>query len=161
MQSISGVVGLQIPEGHCIHFCRHGESLGNIAVFHGPDSPLSSNGREQAKLLSGHYDLILISPLRRTLETLLYSGITYDKVSIDYSLRERIFGRTDLLPNEELKVESDHDFWRRTHEFTELLKQETQKHQKILIIGHSYYFNAWYLQQCTRPLPNAIIHNLI
>ena len=39
------------------------------------DPPLSTVGRTQADKLTGHYELVVVSPLRRTLETYTQSNI--------------------------------------------------------------------------------------
>lgn len=56
-------------------FCRHAQSYENIGVSR-IDSPLTDYGVEQAKLLTGNYDCVIVSPLRRAIETLHYSNIT-------------------------------------------------------------------------------------
>ena len=62
-------------KGAELYFTRHAESQGNVGS-NTIDSPLTPAGIEQAKLLSGHFDLVVVSPLRRAQETLHYSRIT-------------------------------------------------------------------------------------
>ncbi len=60
-----------------VYFVRHGQSEANIApVFQGPDSPLSSEGREQARIIAGRiknipFDALLSSPFPRARDTAL------------------------------------------------------------------------------------------
>lgn len=56
---------------------------------HTSDPPLSPIGRDQATTLSGHYPLVVISPLRRTLDTYIHSNIHGDRVVISDLLREQ------------------------------------------------------------------------
>ncbi len=44
------------------------------------DSPLTEEGKLQASRVTGHYDVVLCSPLKRTRETLENSKITYNKL---------------------------------------------------------------------------------
>lgn len=53
------------------------------------DPPLSPVGRDQAATLSGHYPLVVISPLRRTLDTYVHSDIRGDRVLVSDLLREQ------------------------------------------------------------------------
>ncbi len=65
---------------------RHAESMANVANTMGKepinmyDAPLSDEGKQQASRVTGHYDVVLCSPMRRTRETLQNSSITYDKL---------------------------------------------------------------------------------
>lgn len=128
-----------------LYFIRHGESYGNIGQ---PtmDSPLTSVGIQQAKLLSGHFDCVIISPLKRAQETLTHSHITYNHLLINNNFRERIIGITDKLGDEE--VESDEQFFTRMNQFHQQLELLCEKYDSIVLIGHAYFFNAWYRRGC-------------
>jgi len=47
---------------------RHAESLANLKIY-SLNSKLSENGIKQSQCLQGHYNLIIVSTLERTLET--------------------------------------------------------------------------------------------
>lgn len=139
-----------------IFFTRHGQSLGNIGI-ESINSPLSELGREQSSKLSGHYDCVVISPLRRCRETLMNSKITYDDLHISYNFRERIFGPSCMLTQEDKETESDSDFFIRVNAFHMELETLCMEYKNILLIGHAYFFNAWYRQGCYPPPDNANI----
>lgn len=62
--------GIKINNYNCsVYFLRHVQSQANIGN-NSVDSPLSDLGIQQSKQLTGYYDLIICSPLRRTKETL-------------------------------------------------------------------------------------------
>lgn len=94
-------------------------------------SPLTDNGINQAKKLSGHYDLIVISPLRRAKETLQYSSITYNNIIINDNFRERIFNTTDRLLSEDKIIETDQDFFNRVNKFHDGLESLCKKYENI------------------------------
>ncbi len=160
--------GVAINHGKCrVYFCRHAQSLANVNQWPGLDTPLSELGIEQAKKVVGHFDLILCSPLRRTLETLHYSQITYDKLSINHNLREMIQDMSSVMILEqrpskgEFVPESNTSFWRRAAAFHQELEKACQDYDKILIIGHGFFFNGWYRRGCFPTPANAQIIRLV
>lgn len=138
-----------------IYYTRHAEQHRIL------DSPLSDNGIEQAKRLSGHFDCVIVSPLRRTKETLHYSQICWNHLQVNSNLRERIFGPNDCFPLEKREPETDAEFFSRMHAFHQELETLCQTYKKILIVGHAYFFNAWYRQGCYPTLAHATIMRLI
>jgi broad specificity phosphatase PhoE len=76
---------------------RHAQSTSNDRSNHCIDPALTRKGLNQALSLSGHYDLVLCSPLRRTMETLSCSSITYDHLVIEPILREKISLLSSLM----------------------------------------------------------------
>ncbi len=135
-------------------FCRHAESQGNIGIVC-VDAPLTPKGIEQAKTLGGHFDCVIVSPLRRTIETLHYSNITYDHLIINNHFRERIFASHDQLLLEAVTVENDNEFFDRVNFFKIQLEEYKKKYSSILLIGHAYYFNTFYRQGCFPSPPHA------
>jgi len=120
-----------------VTFLRHATKL------EGKNGALSTVGRQQAAALSGHYQYVICSPLRRAQETLTYSHLTWDQFTTDADIRERIFNEGDLLDEETFTVpESDQDFWARVQRFKTTLQRLTVNYQ-VLVIGHAYIFSAW------------------
>lgn len=143
-----------------IYFTRHAESEGNCGANR-VDSQLSHNGILQAGQLSGEFDCVIISPLRRTKETLHYSSIKYNKIYISDNFRERIFSDTSrLLFEHDITEETDKSFFHRVNLFHKELEEICKAHKKILLIGHAYYFNAWYRRGCFPTPQNANIIRL-
>lgn len=163
MHHVAGAIKIKNPNNVKIHFTRHAQSTANIQKYDGPDAPLSELGVEQAKLLEGKYDLIYISPLRRCMETLLYSSLTYDKIVVCQEIREKVDSFTDILAHENFEAEPESQFWVRANAFTRILEQKINilpSNSKILIISHGYFFNAWYRRGCFTTPPNAQIYEI-
>ncbi len=172
---------IKINTNKCdVYFVRHAQSESNISNnWKGIDAPLTSVGIEQSKALSGHYTTIFCSPLRRALETLHYSSITYDKLKVTPHIQEFRGGLNSITLTEYLESknlgnsptfvkETDKSFWARVFAFHRLLEDECAKlskecitHPSILIISHGYFFNGWYYRGC-HPCPlNAKITCLV
>jgi len=71
-----------------VTFIRHAESTHNATGDEGPNSPLSERGMQQARELKGSYDLVIVSPLRRTMQTYANSKIEAGYVLVTPSVRE-------------------------------------------------------------------------
>lgn len=148
-----------------VDFLRHAESEENVGR-ESVDSPLTANGREQAAKLVGEYDHVLCSPLRRCQETLHYSSIKYEHLTISHNLRERKWSEGCYLMFEKRVPETMTDLYHRVDEFelelAALVKQLQQdgKPHKILLVGHGLFFYAWHQTDLEgRGLQNAeLIH---
>lgn len=148
-----------VTHGIEVYFTRHAESFGNVGES-SIDSPLTANGRAQATLLNGNFDIVMCSPLRRAQETLHYSKITHGKVIIHPQLRERCFGENSCLLLEQFMTEETPErFTVRTQLFEHDLRLVCEKLSlkktdgKVLIVGHAYFLNAWFYGDC-RQAPN-------
>lgn len=96
-----------------VYYVRHGESEANVAGIvagSGNETPLTSNGREQAKragrdLKDKKIDLIVCSPMLRTVDTakLIAGELGYDpeKIVTNILLTERQMGRFEQRPHSE------------------------------------------------------------
>jgi phosphohistidine phosphatase SixA len=158
--------GIEICTHGCeLYFVRHAQSMENIGKGRA-DSPLSELGIEQAKKINGKFDLVICSPLRRTIETLHHSKLEYFKLIIDDNFRERIEYETSGMLLEKFKPESDVIFNARCSKFTQTLEEHCEQVSKfktggsVLLIGHAYYFNSWYRRGCFPTPPNAQILRL-
>lgn len=98
------------------------------------DTSLTERGREQARALHGHYDLVWCSPLRRCRETLAESGITFTRCEHDVALlREHITEECDLLLTEE---EGRRDFDARVAQLRLALLAQ-QGSGRMLLVTHA------------------------
>lgn len=123
-----------------IHFLRHAESLYNIDnTYDKPDCGLSEYGKQQAKLVEGHYDLVIVSPLKRAQQTLKHSNITFSKTEVWNEVREVVQETSDLLAEEQidLSLESDEQILIRVNKFKEKLNNIKNTYNKILVITHA------------------------
>lgn len=121
-------------------FLRHAESEFNIGIST-EDSPLTLKGIDQASKLSGTYDLVICSPLRRCIQTLEYSNIKYSSMIVCHECREYISDKSDLLPGEPIIMESELNLINRVTKFKNYLQSLSEKN--ILVITHADFI--WYL----------------
>uniref|UniRef100_A0A1I8GMF0 Histidine phosphatase family protein n=2 Tax=Macrostomum lignano TaxID=282301 RepID=A0A1I8GMF0_9PLAT len=128
-----------------VYFCRHAQSTFNSSGDNSPDVPLSSAGEAQARQLSGHFSLVLCSPMRRAQLTLRLSEITYDRLETVQELREQLNEGSDLLPGEgyEKLGESDASLASRVSQVRNRLLQEladnkSQADFRILVVSHLF-----------------------
>jgi len=124
-----------------IHYIRHCESVYNVDQHSQQlDCDLSSKGLEHAKTICNefHYDLVLCSPMKRTLDTILNSQLKYNKLIQVENLRERKGAICDFKIGEEIVEESVSELLLRTESIKEMLRNINNK--KILIVGHADFF---------------------
>ena len=153
----------QLPPGTELTVVRHGETqLNQERIFIGRTDPeLNNTGRDQAKTFSrslkGKYDLIISSPLKRTLQTAEIIGREHKvKVISDDNLQERFWGELEGISYEEFeqkypelakkntrdyqpdlpKGESIPDMEARVQKFVETVEQKYAG-QKILVVTHA------------------------
>jgi broad specificity phosphatase PhoE len=134
-----------LKRGTC-RWARHAESeanrLGADAV--GKDSCLSDLGRQQAQTLTGHYDVVIVSSLRRSRETLEHSQCTYGQLIVSDLCREMLGGSvSDYLDHEDHKTlrETPRQGKQRYGAFVRKCKELTDKGLNVLVITH-YCFVA-------------------
>ena len=94
-----------------VYLIRHAQSRFNVSKLNENyiderDSELTINGINQAthlgKILESiHFDIILISPLRRALQTFYHAKLNCTRYKISYLIREHITDICDLLETEE------------------------------------------------------------
>jgi broad specificity phosphatase PhoE len=171
MESYDGVKHVDInTHGVELWFTRHAQSMQNIGHSI-PDSPLSDEGRQQAAKLTGKFDVVVCSVMRRCQETLHYSTITYDRLIIEPLFREEMgAGGNELLNEKQLPWEREpyEHMFIRAQQFTFMLEQvlksvsESESTTKrVLLVGHACFFNTWYLQGCFKSPHNARIYGLL
>ena len=80
-----------------IFILRHGQSEFNAGNLDAYDAALTELGRKQASEVTGHFDIVLCSPLTRAKQTLQFSKITYDKLEIISDARERKKDKSDFI----------------------------------------------------------------
>jgi len=129
-----------------IYFLRHGESTFNDNPINDSiDCPLTLNGIEQAKKIDfssfpNHYSLIISSPLRRCLDTLKNSKLSFDQFEINDLFREIRSGcQSDLLnENENILIENEQDIKQRINQINFYLLEKKQLNiSNILIVTHA------------------------
>jgi len=120
-----------------IVFIRHAESSWNSKGVTEPDVEITENGREQASLLEGNYDLVICSTLKRARQTLDNSNIKYSKVMFTELCREIMDGNiVNHYNGEKVISESEKSLYRRIDKLMELIANKLEKFDRIAIITH-------------------------
>lgn len=132
----------KFPKLAPITFLRHCESIFNAENSDFKNCLLSKKGVDQAKKLSGSYEYVIISPLKRCQETLKYSQIIYDKIEEMEIVREHKVNICDFLEHEEVVFESETEIMERIIKFKEILKEVQKIYKSILVVTHSDF--VWY-----------------
>jgi broad specificity phosphatase PhoE len=132
------------------YFLRHAQCINNARAPNTKpikNDSLTDLGIQQAKKVKGRFDLILVSPLRRTLDTLYYSQLSADTIQVCDLLREVVCAdmgsgkhsiRRDTLDVEKnVPIESEQEVWARIAMLRTLISTKQQKYNRILLISHS------------------------
>lgn len=137
-----------------IRLIRHAESTFNQCGDQSRDVGLSDHGQIQAKQLTGQFDLVICSTLKRARQTLDLSQITYKNIIFTDLCREVLDGNlADLYNGETIHIENDIDLKLRIQQFNQLLQDLLTRYPTIAVISHytflhwlcGYYFkNAYY-----------------
>jgi broad specificity phosphatase PhoE len=127
-----------------VDILRHAQSLFNLYLTSEKDCDLSPAGKLQAAELSGMYDVIVLSTLRRTHQTLLYSKIRGRRMLITELCREKKSDICDFLPGEdETWKESVEELVVRIGCFRKFLQENCSPDESVLVIAHGdFIFNA-------------------
>lgn len=127
-----------------LYLMRHAQSLANIGV-ECVDSPLSSNGHEQASHVGGHYDIVVTSCMQRAIQTLKSSNITYSQHIVSDTCREVRMGHcADYMDGEPVVVETNETLQARMRDFLTLLYRVTDAlgnypGRRVLVISHAVF----------------------
>lgn len=125
---------------HEIYLLRHAESTFNAGFGDEFNAGLSELGKKQASNLIGNIDLVIVSNLKRTFQTLQESKILYKKLLVSSLCREhRNISKCDYLPNEIVQNEEFEHLDLRIKEFKDLLKLLSETYPRILVISHGIF----------------------
>ncbi len=120
-----------------ITFLRHAQSLFNKWLISEKDCDLTEEGKGQVADLSGENDVIVLSCLRRTHQTLLESKIKGKRILLTHLCREKRSDICDFLPGEDEKdLESTEELQVRIELFKEYLRREILPEESVLVISH-------------------------
>jgi broad specificity phosphatase PhoE len=128
-----------------ITLIRHAQSKFNAGQFQTNDElrncRLTNHGINQCSTLNQSFDLLIISPLKRVMETYVNSNIKTKKIMISDLFRERKENHClNFLENEEIVPESDEEVRERARKAIAYLK--TFNVNNIGIISHACFI--WY-----------------
>ncbi len=122
---------------------RHATSVYNQYNDDIIDCELSEDGIKQASELTGHYDLVITSTLKRSIQTLEYSQITYNEKLLLDMVREHKTDICDFLEGEPIIKETKEELKERIDLFRDFINYLALKYQSILIISHADFI--WHL----------------
>lgn len=120
-----------------VSFLRHAQSVFNRDLTSEKNCCLTDYGREQASKVTGTYDIIICSILKRARETLQYSQLASKKLYFTELCREMRVDICDFLENEdETQLETEEEIQKRIKNFKQYLKEKVDPGQTVLVICH-------------------------
>ena len=126
-----------------IYLLRHAQSMSNFGNPLITNSPLSPKGKIQASQLKYITETLICSPMRRALDTLGYSNISYDRLIIDQHTREIITEPGDCFKHEIYYQREDPViFNRKMRALANSLYLISLKSPSILLITHGCVIKA-------------------
>jgi broad specificity phosphatase PhoE len=128
-----------------VAFFRHAPSTFNTQGDRSPNVPITEDGKNVAKAIRGHVDLVICSTLRRARETLDHSNLKYKRVVFTDLCREVLDGNTSNLYNcEENIVETEEDVNNRILKFRDFILSQPEislNHTNIAVISHGIFLH--------------------
>jgi broad specificity phosphatase PhoE len=126
-----------------VSFLRHAQSIFNRDLTSEKDCSLTETGQKEAEQITGHYDIIICSILKRARETLQYSQLSAKKLYFTDLCREVRVDICDFLETEnETNLESKEELEKRIKEFKQYLKEKVEPEQKVLVICHRDFIHT-------------------
>lgn len=106
----------------------------------GFDDPINEVGRARAQGVDWNCDLAIVSPLRRTTQTLEASRVKYRfKIQSDLCRECLDGGPHNYMAGESLRVETNEEFEARLLAFRDFLLAQTKAFASILVITHGVF----------------------
>jgi broad specificity phosphatase PhoE len=138
-----------------VTFLRHCRSIYNEKNDSDKNCDLSEFGKAQAAALTGEYDVIVCSIMKRARQTLALSQIKGDEILYTQLCREHKQTICDFLEEEDLEQkESEEDMVWRIARFKHWLHQTWGSSQKrILVVTHADF--VYFLNGFTKYLDNG------
>jgi broad specificity phosphatase PhoE len=135
-----------------VSFLRHAQSVFNRDMTSEKNCSLTDYGKEQAEQITGDYDIIVCSILKRAKETLQYSQLTAKKLYFTDLCREMRVDICDFLEGEdETNLESLEELQKRITEFKHYVKERVNPGQKVLVVCHRDFIH--HIGQELFPIP--------
>lgn len=105
------------------------------------NAKLSPLGREQAATLERHVELLVISPLRRSLETYVFSGLKVKRLMVAECIREVVDNPASELDLEKWgRQETKEEVEKRLEETIQLIASQPEK--EITLLSHICFLKA-------------------
>ncbi len=138
-----------------VTFLRHCRSIYNEKNDSDKDCDLAEYGKAQAAALTGEYDIVVCSIMKRARETLRLSQIKANKIVYSDLCREHKQTICDFLPDEDLAdKESEEAMVRRIRTFKAWMKKQWgASNKRILVVTHADF--VYFLNNFTKYLDNG------
>ncbi len=124
---------------------RHAQSLFNSGQARSDDIKncrLSEYGKATAQNIEHNFDILIISPLRRAIETYANSKIKTNDIIISHLFREHKSWKVNMLDNEDENItESNNELKERVKKSLDFLKE--LKGENIGVISHHDFIHAF------------------
>lgn len=124
-------------------FIRHAQSMYNVGTGHDNyNSPLSENGIISCKSLGYSFDLLIISPLKRAIQTYANSNIKTKNILISDLFQEVKNQKPNML-DDDLSRESHEEFEARIIKAIDYLKKLNYSNTKTIgvITHHDFIYH--------------------
>lgn len=116
---------------------RHAQSRTNANnKLEEVDTRLTSKGIKQASKLSFTFDLVILSPLKRSMETYINSNIIAKNIIVIQEFRESKDNISSFLQGEEIIYEDEEEFLKRIRDINKKIKKLSKEYNSIGIISH-------------------------
>ena len=129
-----------------VTFIRHAESEFNANPVQDHaliNCDITTNGMKQCKKLDLSFDLLIMTPLKRSQSTYIHSNIKAKKLDILSLFREYKQDVCDFLKDEKLIKETEEEIISRVRKAIDYLR--SLKEKNIGVIGHSDFI--WYFMK--------------
>jgi broad specificity phosphatase PhoE len=124
-------------------FLRHAESIFNRDGTSEKNCSLSELGVQQASQVTGSYDVIICSILKRAKETLLHSQLSSKHLYFTDTCREVRRDICDYLDHEDESIpDTDEEIEKKIKNFKEFLRSKVKATDKVLVISHRDFIHA-------------------
>jgi broad specificity phosphatase PhoE len=120
-----------------VTFLRHAQSIFNRDFTSEKDCCLSEQGVQDAKEITGTYDIIICSTMKRAKETLQHSQLSSKKLYFTDLCREYKLDICDFLEDEDhTQKESHEELEKRMRLFKQYLHEKVEPGKSVLVICH-------------------------
>jgi broad specificity phosphatase PhoE len=136
-----------------VTFLRHAQSVFNRDLTSEKNCELTPEGIEQAKKVTGTFDVIICSLLQRAKQTLEHSQLSCKKLYFTDLCREVRVDICDFFENEdENEKETEEEVQNRITAFKQFLWERVTADMKVLVICHRDFIHEIGKKQL--PCPN-------
>jgi phosphohistidine phosphatase SixA len=110
----------------------------------GFDDPINEAGRARAQGIDWNCDLAIVSPLRRTTQTLEASRVKYRfKIQSDLCRECLDGGAHNYVLGENVRIETSEEFDARLQAFRDFLLAQTKAFASILVVTHGVFMSRF------------------